>query len=140
MTKTITITDPMKVETGDKAYFENCDFGFTVLDVDKSDKSQPFLVYNPLVGYDAYAYSQQFDHATREVEEPEWPDPHDLRLHVYLGSDGSRYIYNPVNETDDAPWVAEHKFSYCSRENIEEYHHDALPLIELELTSKEIEQ
>lgn len=35
--KIITITDPMLVETGDKVYVKDCDFGFTVVDVDRSD-------------------------------------------------------------------------------------------------------
>ena len=34
ITITITITDPMKVRTGDKAFFRGCDFGFTVSRVD----------------------------------------------------------------------------------------------------------
>lgn len=30
----LTITDPMQMKAGDKAYFRGCDFGFTVLKVD----------------------------------------------------------------------------------------------------------
>lgn len=136
---TITITDPMQVKVGDKAYFKGCDFGFTVTTTDKEDRYAPFTVVAPFGDVNYWARSLYFDHATREVEEPEWPDPHDLRLHVYLGADGKRYIYNPVGEADPSPWVIEGHFACRSRESMEYYHRNALPLTELKLVPKEEE-
>jgi hypothetical protein len=139
MTKTITITDPMQVKIGDKAYFKDCDFGFTVVDTSASDADQWIAVCNPLSGLSYWASSSHFDHATREVEEPEWPDPHDIKLHVYLGADGRRYIYNPVGEHDPSPWVIEGYLALNTRETMEDYHRNALPLTELELVPKKRE-
>jgi hypothetical protein len=68
MEKIITITDPMQVRIGDKAYFKDCDFGFTVSLVDKDDKIKPFTVVIPFSESVCWALSSQFDHATREVE------------------------------------------------------------------------
>ena len=68
MKKTITITDITKVRVGDKAYFKNCDFGFTVGLMDTEDKDSPFAVYNPLSGDYYWVLLSRFDHATREVE------------------------------------------------------------------------
>ena len=133
MRKTITITDPRQVKIGDKAYFKDCDFGFTVTEVDESTPDAPLKVYDPLISCTCWPYSQQFDHATREVEEPEWPDPHDAKLHVYLGANGRRYIYNPINERDTSPWVSEGTCVWYSREGMEAHHRDALPLTELKL-------
>lgn len=134
-----TITDSMQVKVGDKAYFKGCDFGFTVTTTDKEDRYAPFTVVAPFDGVNYWAWSSFFDHATREVEEPEWPDPDDLRLHVYLGSYGRRYIYNPMNEDDTNQWVAEGHCTYHSRKEMEDYYHDALPLVELKLVPKEKE-
>lgn len=133
MRKTITITDPMQVEIGDTAYFKDCDFGFTVTSLVEDDERTPFMVMNPVSGWTCLTSSEQFDHATREVEEHEWPDPHDLKLHVYLGADGRRYIYNPINESDTSPWVSEGTFVWYPSEGMEDDHRDALPLTELKL-------
>ena len=133
MRKTITITDPMQVKAGDKAYFKDCDFGFTVLNVDNDDAIQPFKVMDPMTGFGNWPRLLRFDHATREVEEPEWPDPHDLDLHIYFGADGKRYIYNPDDKGDDLPWFVEGGFEPYARDEMEVYHRDALPLTELNL-------
>lgn len=137
MTKTITITDPMKVETGDKAYFTSTDITAEVINVDCGDQIHPFSVLNPFGHGVIWARADVFDHATRDVEEPEWPDPHDIKLHVYLGADGRRYIYNPIDEADTAPWIAEGYFACHSRESMETNFREALPLTELELITKE---
>jgi hypothetical protein len=129
----ITITDPRQVKVGDKAYFKDCDFGFTVNSLVGGDERTPFMVINPLSGRTCWTMSEQFDHATREVKEPEWPDPHDLKLHVYLGADGKRYIYNPVSEADTDPWSYEGYPAWNARKTMETYHCDALPLTELKL-------
>lgn len=134
-----TITDPMQVEPGDKAYFKDCDFGFTVTAVDMDDKEVPIAVYNPLTGLNFWIFLSQFDHAAREVEGPEWPNPHEAKLRVYLGSDGVRYIYNPVDEHDRDPWLVENHFICHTRETMGSYHSDALPLTELELVPKKRE-
>jgi hypothetical protein len=139
MTKTITITDPRQVKAGDKAYFKDCDFGFTVSGTSASDADQPIAVCNPLSGLSYWASLSQFDHATREVEEPEWPEPHDIKLHIYLGADGRRYIYNPISEYDSSPWACEGNYVCHSSENMESYCRDALPLTELELVPKKRE-
>jgi hypothetical protein len=131
--KTITITDPMQVEVGDKAYFKDCDFGFDVIDVNTDDEDRPIVISNPLSGFKYRAFLSRFTHATREVYEPEWPDPHDIRLHVYLGSDGKRYLYNPRGEQDAMPWSAERRFASQTREEIEDMFPEALPLTELKL-------
>ena len=133
MRKTITITDPMQVKVGDKAYFKDCDFGFTVTGLDADDEHRPIAVSNPLSGDSYWACSSRFDHATREVEEPEWPAPSDSEMHIYLGADGRRYIYNPFDEYDSLPWVSEVHCGWHSREHMEAYHRDALPLTEVKL-------
>ena len=133
MRKTITITDPMQVEIGDKAYFKDCDFGFDVIDVNRSDTYLPFEVMTPLSDSGCWVQSPRFDYAIRVVKDSEWPDPHDIKLHVYLGADGRRYIYNPCSKDDIEPWTFERNFSYFSRENMEEFYPDALPLTELKL-------
>ena len=139
MKNKIIITNLTQVRVGDKAYFKNCDFGFTVTDVDESDITLTFKVATPLSEDDYWADSDLFDHATREVDEPEWPDQHDIKLHVYLGADGRRYIYNPIDEYDVSPWVSEGRCLWKSREYMEAYFRDALPLTELELVAKESE-
>ena len=133
MKKTITITEPRQVKIGDKAYFKDCDFGFAVIDVNRSDTYLPFEVMTPLSGSGCWVQSSRFDYATREVEVPEWPDPDDLRLHIYIGADGKRYIYNPCSEEDTEPWSVEGYFAYYSRETMGAYHRDALPLTEFKL-------
>jgi hypothetical protein len=107
----ITVNDPMLVKVGDKAYFKGCDFGFTVSRTDNEDRYAPFTVVTPFSEYVCWALSSRFDHATREVEEPEWPDPHDLRLRIYLGADGKRYIYNPTEKKERLLPVACRGFS-----------------------------
>ena len=139
MRKTITMADPMLVEIGDKAYFKGCCYGFTVLGTDRSNTDAPLKVYDPLISCTCWPYSQQFDHANREVKEPEWPDPHDIKLHIYIGADGKRYIYNPCSEEDTEPWSVESYFAYYSREDVGAYHRDALPLTELKLIPMEVE-
>lgn len=139
MKKTITITDPMQVRIGDKAYFKDCDFGFPVHAIDRSNKYQPLMVNNPLDGDKFWARSRQFDHAIREVEEPEWPDPHDAKLHVYLGSDGKRYIYNPYSKQDPQPWDAENAIGFADRQQMARVFPEALPLTELRLVPMEAE-
>lgn len=139
MTKTITITEANKVKEGDIAYFTSTDITAEVIAVDHEDKIHPFAVLNPFGHGVVWAHADVFDHATREVKEPEWPDPNDFNLHVYLGSDGMRYIYNPVDENDKTAWTSERHFAYITREIMEAYHRDALPLIELELIPKECE-
>ena len=133
MIKIITITDPMQVRIGDKAYFKDCDFGFTVTRVDANDKYSPFSVYSPLSGDYYWILLSRFDHATRDVAEPEWPDPGDIKLHDYLGADGRRYIYNPVDKDDSMPWLIEGYSARHAREEIGAHHRDALPLTELKL-------
>lgn len=133
MKKIITITGPMLVKAGDKAYFKDCDFGFTVRCTDNEDTDMPFNVAVPFSHVCYWVHSSRFDHATREVEEPEWPDPHDIKLHIYLGADGKRYIYNPCSEEDTEPWSVEGYLAYYSRETMGAYHPDALPLVELKL-------
>ena len=136
MTKTITITDPMQVEIGDKAYFKGCDFGFTVTGLDADDEDNPIEVYNPLSGLSYWPFSSRFDHATREVDEPEWPDPHDLDLHIYLGADGKQYLYAPSYEDDQIPWKQLPYYidnDWHSAKGMTEYHPEALPLKELKL-------
>jgi hypothetical protein len=130
----ITVNDPMLVKVGDKAYFKGCDFGFTVSRTDNEDRYAPFTVVTPFSEYVCWALSSRFDHATREVEEPEWPDPHDLRLRIYLGADGKRYIYNPTEKKNVfCQWLAEGSLSFRSRNAMESYYRDALPLTELKL-------
>jgi hypothetical protein len=129
----ITVNDPMLVKVGDKAYFKGCDFGFTVSRTDNEDRYAPFTVVIPFSESVCWALSSQFDHATREVEEPEWPDPHDLYLHIYLGADGTRYIYNPVDKGDALPWLIEGYSEWYSRKEMEAHYRDALPLTELKL-------
>ena len=139
MTKTITITDPMQVKVGDQAYFKDCDFGFPVTVVDIGIEEVPIAVHNPLSGRNSWILLSLFDHATREVEEPEWPKPNDSRLHIYLGSDGKKYIYNPASKSDSRPWVIENSFAFQSTQQISTNNMGALPLQELELIPKEIE-
>ena len=142
MKKTITITDITKVRVGDKAYFKNCDFGFTVRLVDTEDKDSPFAVYNPLSGDYYWVLLSRFDHATREVEEHEWPHPEDLDLHVYLGADGKQYIYAPSYEGDQTPWKRLPYYidgDWHDAEEMTEYYQEALPLKELKLVPKEEE-
>ena len=133
MRKTITITDPRQVKAGDEAYFKDCDFGFCVVGMDTEDKGRPIAVSNPLSGASYWACSSRFDHATREVEEPEWPAPSDSEMHIYLGADGRRYIYNPIDDDGAMPWFIENHCVYHSREHMEAYHRDALPLTEVRL-------
>ena len=145
MKKTITITDITKVRVGDKAYFKNCDFGFTVGFVDTEDKDTHFAVYNPLSGDYYWILLSRFDHATREVEskEPEWPEPEDLDMHIYLGSDGVKYCYMPISESDILPWSilssSDHSLCWWSAHDLASARHEALPLTELKLVPKEEE-
>lgn len=139
MRKTITINDPMQVKVGDKAYFKDCYFGFTVREVDEKDKSMPFAVTTPFCYGTNWVRSSLFDHAERTVEELEWPDPHDISLHVYLGADGMKYIYNHCIVRDQEPWIVEGSMTYHSRRWMAAKFQEALPLIELELIPKERE-
>ena len=138
-----TITDPMQVKTGDKAYFKDCDFGFTVGLVDADDKDSPIAVYNPLSGDYYWILLSRFDHAIREVEEPEVPHPKDLKLHVYIGADGVNYLYMPDDESDKLPWrrfpSPEDSTLWLSDDDLGIYCTNALPLTELKLVPKEEE-
>ena len=136
MKKTITITDLTQVRAGDQAYFRNCDFGFTVIDIIEGDAFFTLRVNTPISKDGNWADSALFDHATREVNELEWTKPEDLRLHIYLGSDGKKYLYNPCSEIDTEPWSVENSFAFQSTEKIYRNHMDALPLQELELIHK----
>ena len=135
MTKTITITDPRQVKTRDKAYFKDCDFGFTVTRVDTDDEDRPFAVYDPLSRDYYWIPPSRFDHATREVKEPEWPKPSDLEMHVYLGADGKQYLYAPSYEGDPVSWYIDN--DWHGAKEMTEYHPEALPLKELKLVPKE---
>ena len=137
MRKIITITDPMQVKIGDKAYFKECDYGFTVIDVDERDAFCTLKVNSPLSEDGYWAESELFEYATRKIKEPEWPDPHDAKLHVYLGADGRRYIYYPITEIDMAPSSIDGTPLYRSRESMEVYYRAALPLTELKLVQEE---
>ena len=66
MKNIITITDITKVRAGDKVYFQNCDFGFTV-----NDAIYTLQVDNPTCEGSTWSSSLLFDHATREVEAKE---------------------------------------------------------------------
>ena len=138
--KTITITDPMQVKPGDKAYFKDCDLGFTVLKVDELDTDLPFTVMTPLGDGGYWVQSSHFDHAERTIDESEWPDPNDLRLHVYLGADDMKYIYNPCIVPDPAPWIAEGSFASRDRQQMTSMFPEALPLTELELITKDVKE
>jgi hypothetical protein len=133
MIKTIAITDPRQVRIGDKAYFKHCDFGFNVVRI-RYMKSTPFAVINPLDGYEQWAESRQFKYATREVDEPEWPDPQDNELHVYLGADGKQYLYMPTYEGDSVPWKQLPYYKgddWLNAEGMTKCYPSALPLTEL---------
>ena len=82
--------------------------------------------------------TDKFDHATREVKKLKWPDPHDFSSHIYIGSDGKQYIYDPCFKQDSCfkdpePWYVEIYGTYrCySRKDMEAKYRDALPLTEL---------
>ena len=145
MKKTITITDITKVRVRDKAYFKNCDFGFTVTDIDENDAIYTLQVDNPTCKGSTWSSSLLFDHATREVEvkEPEWPEPEDLDLHIYLGSDGVKYCYMPISESDILPWSilssSDHSLRWWSAHDLASDRPEALPLTELKLVPKEKE-
>ena len=133
MRKTITITDPMQVEPDDKAFFKDCDFGFTVFKVNRGDTVRPFMIYNPLIGDKFWALSSRFDHATREVEGPEWPKPSDRELHIYLGSDGEKYLYMPEYDCDCEPWRRLPSHPWRDADGMTSSYPAALPLKELKL-------
>ena len=143
MKKTITITDITKVRVRDKAYFKNCDFGFTVIDIDENDAIYTLQVDNPTYEGSTWSSSLLFDHATREVEdkEPEWPEPEDLDMHIYLGSDGVKYCYMPISESDILPWSilssSDHSLRWWSAHDLASDRPEALPLTELKLVPKE---
>jgi hypothetical protein len=124
------ITDPMQVKVGDKAYFKGCDSGFTVVKTDNEDQDMPFKVSTPFCDTYFWVRSSYFDHAIREDKEQEWPDPHDFKLHVYLGADGRRYICNPCSEQDTCPWTVENSIGFVERQQMAHIFHEALPLTE----------
>lgn len=133
MKNIITITDITKVQAGDKAYFQNCDFGFTVIDIDENDAIYTLKVDNPTYEGSTWSSSLLFDHATREVEEPEWPeDPKDKEVHWYKDSTGEtigyeRQYWYMRPFTDDG----------VIRENAIKWYSDSLPLTEMKLVPKE---
>lgn len=132
MRKTIIITDITKVRKGDRAWFKGCDCGFDVIDTGM-ETTNPLAVINPLSGYKSWGHPSQFEYAVREVEEPEWPDPQDFKLHVYLGADGMRYIYNPCSKQDPQPWAVENSIQFSDRQRMALIFPEALPLTELKL-------
>lgn len=69
----------------------------------------------------------------------EWPNPHDLILHIYLGANGVLYLYNPCSERDAVPWAVACSDDFFNRRRIAIKFPEALPLIELELIPKERE-
>ena len=136
MKNKIIITNLTQVQVGDKAYFKHYDYGFTVTDVNESDTTLTLKVNTPLSEDSYWAESSLFDHATREVEEPAWPDPNDLQFHIYLGSDGKKYLYNPTGDHDPIPWLAQNTFAFRSREQLCAENANALPLQELACVPK----
>ena len=143
MKNIITITDITKVQAGDKAYFQNCDFGFTVTDIDENDAIYTLKVDNPTYEGGTWSSSLLFDHATREVKELEFPHPKDLKLHVYIGADGVNYLYMPDTESDKLPWrpfpSPQDSLLWMSDDDLATYCTNALPLTELNLVPKEEE-
>ena len=145
MKNKIIITNLTQVRVGDKAYFKNCDFCFTVTDIDENDAIYTLKVDNPTYEGSTWSSSLLFDHATREVEvkEPEWPEPEDLDMHIYLGSDGVKYCYMPISESDILPWSilssSDHSLRWWSARDLASARHEALPLTELKLVPKEEE-
>ena len=145
MKNIITITDITKVRAGDKVYLQNCDFGFTVTDIDENDAIYTLQVDNPTCEGSTWSSSALFDHANREVEvkEQEWPEPEDLDLHIYLGSDGVKYVYMPISESDILPWSilssSDHSLRWWSARDLASDRPEALPLTELKLVPKEKE-
>lgn len=142
MKNIITITDITKVRVGDEAYLKNCYFGFTVGIVDTEHKNSPFAVYNPLSEDYCWVPLSRFDHATREVEEHEWPHPEDLELRIYIGADGKQYLYAPEYEDDHLPWKQLPYYrvpEWRDAEEMAEYYPEALPLKELKLVPKDDE-
>lgn len=142
MKNIITITDITKVRAGDKAYFQNCDFGFTVIEIDENDAIHTLQVDNPTCKGSTWSSSLLFDHATREVEakEQEWPDPEDIDLHIYLGSDGVKYVYMPLSKSDILPWSilsgSNHSLRWWATCDMASAFPEALPLTELNLVPK----
>ena len=94
MKNIITITDITKVQAGDKAYFQNCDFGFTVIDIDENDAIYTLKVDNPTYEGSTWSSSLLFDHATREVEVKEQglPCPKDGLVHIYRDADDRLFV------------------------------------------------
>jgi len=88
--------------------------------------------------FNSARYAASFG-SQRKVDEAEWPDPHDLSLHIYLGSDGKRYLYSPYSEEDPVPWFVECSDNFLDQRRIALKFPEALPLIELELIPKESE-
>ena len=134
MKQTIIINNLEDLQPGDMLFVKGRRDGFRVAYV------RPVNVDNPFGHGFAYVNTDKFDHAERTTEEPEWPDPHDIKLHDYLGADGKRYIYNPVDKGDSMPWLIEGYSARHAHAEMEAHHRDALPLTELRLVPKEEEK
>ena len=136
MNKTIRIDNLRDVQIGDMLFVEGRSDGFRVA------CTQPIGVDSPF-GYGiAYISKNKFDHAERTIEEPEWPQPSDRELHIYLGADGKKYLYMPSYERDVVPW---HQLPYYrinswhDAEGMTECYPTALPLKELKFVPEEEE-
>ena len=142
MRKTIGIDNLRDVHVGDMLFVKGRSDGFRVAGVFTDSLPFPFAVDIPF-GYGfAYVNIDEFDHAERTVEEPEWPQPSDLELHVYLGADGNRYLYMPAYEGDTSPWrllTYPGNAGWAGAEDMTKCHPAALPLRELKLVPKEEE-
>ena len=132
MKKTIRIDNLEDVQVGDMLFVKGHSDGYRVACV------QPVNVDNPFCHGFVYVNTDKFDHATRDVKKLKWPDPHDFSSHVYIGSDGKQYIYEPCSKQDSCfkdpePWYVEIYGTYrCySRKDMEAKYRDALPLTEL---------
>ena len=143
------IEDIKDIKEGDLVYFHDDPHGYRLIDAGCED-----CLRVSLGGSDAPSWLRDifhdvvlvrasfFDHATREVEEPEWPHPSDLELHVYLGADGAKYLYMPNGESDRFPWVrfpTFDNFRWWSADGLTRDHPEVLPLKELKLVQEEEE-
>ena len=142
MRKTIRINDIKDVQVGDLLFVKGCSAGFRVAVVRANSLLFPVAVDNPFAGSTSCVSSDMFDHAERTVEEPEWPKPSDSELHIYLGSDGEKYLYLPICERDSTPWKSLPYLEgdiWMSADEITKCYPAALPLKELKLVPKEEE-
>lgn len=137
------------IEAGDLVYFRDDPHGYQLIDADFED-----CLRVSLDGSDAPSWlrgtfpdgvivrASFFDHAERPT--PSWPEPEGSQLRMYLGSDGKRYIYVPIDDRDEAPWLyvvdKNYTWSTCawsSAEDLARKHPEALPLRELTTPEEE---